>query len=184
MESQILVPIASGTEEMEAVIIVDMLRRAGFSVILAGENELITCSRGVKILPDKLIDNIESKEVFKAIVIPGGGTGVLNLSDNDQLRKIMEYNFSQNSLIGAICAAPTLLQTFKLINSDTELTSHPSVENELSQFNYKHENVVVYNNIITSRGAGTAFEFILEVIRILKGQEIVDKITKDIIWDK
>ena len=75
MSKKVLVPIAQGTEEMEAVIIIDMLRRAGVKVIVAGANNIITCSRGVKIIPDKYFSDIDEDDTFDAIVIPGGKEG-------------------------------------------------------------------------------------------------------------
>jgi putative intracellular protease/amidase len=75
MNKKVLVPIAHGTEEMEAVIIIDMLRRAGLNVKVAGETEIITCSRGVKLIPDVLIHKMEPNEEFDAIAIPGGLEG-------------------------------------------------------------------------------------------------------------
>lgn len=183
MDIKVLIPVAHGSEEMEAIIVIDMLRRAGISVKVAGENDIITCSRGVKILADSLIEDIELDDEFDAIVIPGGAVGTQRLTENEHLRKIIALHNSKGKLIGAICAAPTLLSEHKLISTDTMITSHPSVKSQLDSYNYKDDIVVEDKNIITSRGAGTAFDFALAIINRLINRETSLKITNDIVYN-
>lgn len=171
MDIRVLVPVAHGTEEMEAVIIIDMLRRSGIQVKVAGENDIITCSRGVKILPDVLIHDIHEDEEFDAIIVPGGIPGSDTLADNHDLADIIERHKAKNILFGAICAAPMVLTRNKLIGDDCEITSHPSVKSMFVNYKYIEEDVVVSDNIVTSRGAGTAFDFALEIIRLLVSKE-------------
>lgn len=182
MSINVLVPIAHGTEEMEAVIIVDMLRRAGYDVKVAGESSINTCARGIKILPDIHIDDLDEYDSFDAIVIPGGLTGVERLSDSSALEKITKAHFAAGKLIAAVCAAPTLLQDFKIVTSETSVTSHPSVAGKLNQEYYSTEKVVRDNNIITSRGAGTTFDFALAIIEFFSGKAAADKIANDIVY--
>lgn len=183
MDIKVLVPLAHGSEEMEAVIIIDILRRAGITVKVAGENDIITCSRGVKILSDLLIEDVEQEDEFDAIIIPGGANGTQRLIENEHLRKIIASHHSKNKLIGAICAAPTLLAEHKLISYDSMITSHPSVKVQLENFHYKEDIVVEDGNFITSRGAGTAFDFAFAIINRLINREMALKISNDIVYN-
>ena len=177
----VLVPIANGTEEMEAVTIIDMLRRAGLRVVVAGDGDMITCSRGVRIIPDLSIDDISDDDDYDAIVIAGGSQGVENLSNHTGLSAILVRHRNKKVLIGAICAAPVILHEFGLLKSDAVLTSHPSVEQDLRMYTYSQERVVEHDGIITSRGAGTAIEFSLALIQHLVDDATAVRIATDIV---
>jgi len=177
----VLVPIANGSEEMEAVIIVDMLRRAGVSVLFAGDADIVTCSRGVRIIPDVIFQDLSDDKIFDAIVIPGGQQGVENLVVNHQLRTIIERHKSAGKLIAAICAAPSILHEWGMLVTSDVVTSHPSVERMMSSYAYSFDRVVEHGRLITSRGAGTAFEFALALVRRLAGQEVARRIAGDIV---
>jgi DJ-1 family protein len=181
MNKKVLVPIAHGTEEMEAVIIIDMLRRSGLNVKVAGETEIITCSRGVKLIPDILIHKMEPNEEFDAIVIPGGLEGTENLNNDDRFIEILEHNFENGKIIAAICAAPTILLRHQLLSADDRVTSHPSVSNIFSEINYSEDRVVINGRIVTSRGAGTAFEFSLQLIELLCDKDTANRIGHEIL---
>jgi DJ-1 family protein len=183
MSKLILIPISDGTEEMEAVIIADILRRAGALVTIAGLSTRITCSRGIMIIPDILLEDIDDNATFDAIIIPGGLKGVDNLSKSIKLKKIIEFNRSK-SLIAAICAAPLILKEFEIININHKITCHPSLKENFSEFNYSDEKVVIDDNIITSRGAGTTFEFSFKILEQLFGEELADKIASDIVFKR
>ncbi|NQW29380.1 MAG: DJ-1/PfpI family protein [Ignavibacteria bacterium] len=178
---RVLVPIANGTEEMEAVIIVDMLRRAGCDVVVAGDGDLITCSRRVRIVPDVTLDDIADDELFEAIVIPGGSRGVTNLTENRSFEEILLRHRKKNGLVGAICAAPMLLHELGFLRAKDVITSHPSVADVLSRYSYTIDRVAVSGSIVTSRGAGTAFEFSLELIKILFDDTTASKVATDIV---
>ena len=113
----VLVPIANGTEEMEATIIIDMLRRAGVDVLVAGDGDMVTCSRGIRIIPDTNIDDISDDDEFDAIVLPGGGQGVENMINNQSLAAIVARHAAKRGLIGAICAAPRVLHEYGVIKA-------------------------------------------------------------------
>lgn len=181
MNKSILVPIADGTEEMEVVTIVDILRRAGSYVTLAGLSTKAVCSRGVEIIPDILIDDISDEEEFDMIVLPGGMKGVKNLSESGKLKAILKYNKSK-AIIAAICAAPLILKAFGLLDSDSRITSHPSVKDEFTANNYQDNNVVISGKIVTSRGAGTAAVFSLALVELLYDKSISDRIAHDIVF--
>ena len=177
---KVLVPIAEGTEEMEAVIIIDMLRRADILVYVASDSETVKCSRGVNIKPDISFEQIQEDE-FDAIILPGGLTGTDNLTKNQNLISILKKHQIRNKMIGAICAAPKILIQNNILEKGTSITSHPSIEGMLKGYNYLNNDVVVSNNIISSRGAGTAFKFALKIISLLVSNEKADEIKKSII---
>ena len=182
MDKKVLVPIAQGTEEMEAIIVIDLLRRSGISVKVASEGEITTCSRGIKIIADTLLDKISTDERFDAIVLPGGAEGTENLLNNSHLEDLLKSQKEKEGLIAAICAAPTILATHNLLNPETVITSHPSVKNQLTQYKYLEEKVVFSGNFLTSRGAGTAIDFALALIEILVSVEKAKEISMAIMY--
>jgi DJ-1 family protein len=176
----VLIPIAQGTEEMEVVIIIDILRRAKLLVKVAGENEIVTCAHGLKIIPDKLIDNIDDDEFYDALIIPGGLEGVNNLRNNEYFIDILKRHNRKEIFIGAICAAPLILSSAKILKSNHKITSHPSIREQLSSFEITEDAVVIDENIITSKGAGTALEFSLKIVELLINLETAQNISKSI----
>ena len=158
-----------------------MLRRAGIQVKVAGESEIITCSRGVKIIPDILIESIVEEDHFDAIVIPGGNQGVFNLNRNEYLQSICKRHKDKNVTFAALCSATTLLTQQKIADPGSFITSHPSVKDLFEGYQFVDEEVVEDGHIITSQGAGTAFAFALHLIEKFCGSEIADKVSKDIV---
>lgn len=182
MAINVLIPIAQGTEEMEAIIVIDLLRRAGINVRIAGESNIITCSRGVKILPDILIDDINPDDTYHAIVLPGGTIGTQRLNDNPVIEDMLKKLKRKSMKIAAICAAPTILSYHKILNDENVITSHPSVREQLLGHIYVEDSVVVDGNIITSRGAGTAIDFALKIIEILIDAATANRIKESIVY--
>lgn len=178
---KVLVPVANGTEDMEAVIIIDMFRRAGLDVLVAGDGDIITCAHGMRLIPDVALDTVDPDEDFDAVVLPGGSQGVSGLSSNDVLSRLLAKHRHHKRLIGAICAAPLILHEFGLLRGDAVVTSHPGVEKQLSMYTYSQDRVVEDDNIITSRGAGTAFEFALIIIQRLSGDAVATRVATDIV---
>ena len=182
MSKKALIFIANGTEETEAITTVDLLKRANFSVKIAGDNELVTCSRGVKIIPDILIETLIEEDEFDVVIIPGGGNGVLNLGNNDIVQKIIKSNYNKGVLIAAICAAPSILIEMKIINEETPFTGFPSLKEEYAMYNYIDEKVVYNDNILTSQALGTTIPFALKIIEILTNKENANKIAEEIVY--
>jgi 4-methyl-5(b-hydroxyethyl)-thiazole monophosphate biosynthesis len=166
-QPKIIVPIADGSEEMEAVIIIDILRRADFDVTIASISEKleITASRGVKIVADTLWKEINPNE-FDAIILPGGAVGTDNFIAHPELVDALRRFNQAGKPVGAICAAPLALQNAGLLDSHTA-TCHPAVAGDLTQPHFTAERVVHSQNIITSQGPGTAIEFALEIVSTL-----------------
>jgi protein deglycase len=177
---RVLVPLAPGFEEIEAITIIDILRRSGARVSIAGIVEgVIEGSRGIKIIADESIDKINT-EKFDLIVLHGGQPGTKNLDNDPRITALLKKMGEQNKLIAAICAAPIILKKRGLLK-EKKRTSHPSVKEELSGEYYVEERVVVDHNIITSRSPGTAMEFSFKLVEILYGKDRAKLINKGIL---
>jgi 4-methyl-5(b-hydroxyethyl)-thiazole monophosphate biosynthesis len=179
----VLVPIATGFEEIEAVGIIDVLRRAGIKVIVSAVSKNITVqgANGIIIQADNFITDINCNDI-DMIVLPGGwgGTDVL-VADQTVQTMIKELN-SKQKLVGAICAAPYALHTAGVLSQN--YTCYPSVEEKIRQDGYKcNKKVVKENNIITSQGPATAICFALEIVKELKGIEMYEELKSGLLAD-
>lgn len=181
MTKNILIPIADGTEEIEAIAALDLFRRAEYNVVLASENEYSVCSRGVVVKGDKLISEID--ETFDLIYLPGGLKGTENLKKNKDLIKILKEHYNNDKNISAICAAPTILLEHGLLHENSSVTSHPSMIKHFSEYNYSEQEIVVDDKIFTSRGAGTTIDFALFIIEKFSGKSVADNIANNIIYN-
>ena len=171
---KVLVPLTDGVEEMEAVIIIDALRRAGWDVVAAGMKPgAILASRGVKIQPDLPWEQIDPS-TFDAVMIPGG-KGARSLAADTRILEAVRDFRTAGKWIGAICAAPLVLQAAGILNG-VRATCHPSVAAELTSARHENQRVVVDGRIITSQGPGTAFEFALTLIRLAEGPAAADTV--------
>ncbi len=168
---KILVPIANGTEMIEALSIVDVFRRAGAEVDLASVNELvITSSHNVKIYADKLIDECMETD-YDLIALPGGIPGAENLKNSAALIEILKKQNASGKLYGAICAAPAVVLEQHGLLEGKKATCHPNFVASLSNTEFTGKEVVVDRNCVTSRGAGTAVAFALQLVEVLMGRE-------------
>lgn len=182
MSVKVLVPIANGTEDVESTTIIDLLRRADIDVTVAGTHSQVKFARGLNVIPDKLINDINDDEIFDAIIIPGGLPGVTYLTEHKRLTEIIKRHKELRKNIGAICAAPTLLDKHQLLDQESVITSFPSLKADLSKYNYSEADVVISNNVITSKGLGTAIDFSLKLIEILLDKETSDRIAEEIVY--
>ena len=159
-----LVPLASGCEEMEAVIIIDTLRRAGWNVTAAGLTVgIIEAANGVKLVPDTTWDQINPEE-FDVLLTPGGFGGTMALCEHEGVQQALRDFDSKGKWIGAICASPLALHAAGILEGK-KFTCYPGVEEKLPPtVQPVNEVVVVDGHLITSQGPGTAFEFALKVI--------------------
>lgn len=173
--ARIIVPLARGVEEMEAVILIDVLRRAGWTVQAAGIGAApIVASRGVRLVPDLTWEELRLDE-FDGMVLPGGGEGAANLAAHSGVLDALKRFHAAGKLVAAICAAPTVLHKAGILDG-RRATSFPSFRNKLAGTRYLEDRVVVDGNVITSRGPGTAFEFALAIIRYVDGAAAADKV--------
>lgn len=158
-----LVAIANGSEEMEAVIIIDTLRRAEWEVTVAGLSEAITASRGVQIVPDTIWDQIHPDD-FDILLLPGGFGGTEAFMQHAGVQQALKDFNQKGKWIGAICAAALALNEAGILGGK-KFTCYPGVEQKLpADIQPIDDIVVVDDHLITSQGPGTAFEFALKVI--------------------
>lgn len=174
MSKKVLVPIADGSEEIEAVTIIDVLRRAGAELCVASCADAgrlqITASRGVNLVADAAIDRCQGSE-YDLIVLPGGLVGAENLRDCPELVAMLRKQKSAGRLYGAICAAPQLVLAHHGLLDDKQATGHPAFQDKLPQA-LRDDRVVVDGNCITSQAPGTALAFALTLVEQLYGPEV------------
>jgi 4-methyl-5(b-hydroxyethyl)-thiazole monophosphate biosynthesis len=178
----VLVPLAQGCEELEAITITDLLVRAGISVTTCGLDEHpVKASRGTTIIPDTSINDVMA-ETFDLIVLPGGLPGADHLRDNVQLQTLMKKQADENKYLAAICAAPKALAQAGLLDGKTA-TSYPGVLDALDNKNISISTraVEIDGNIVTSRGPGTAMDFALTLIELLEGKEKRDEVNRQLV---
>jgi len=177
---QVIIPLAPGFEEVEALTVVDILRRAGAEVTLAGTTiGVITGRNGIRITADASLDTARGGD-YDMVVLPGGATGAENLKKDGRIKELITRMHAQGRLVAAICAAPTVLSAAGLIK-DRTVTSHPSVRTELKAAAISDERVVTDGNIITSQGPGTAMEFAFRLVEALYGPEKVIDVNKGVL---
>jgi 4-methyl-5(b-hydroxyethyl)-thiazole monophosphate biosynthesis len=178
---RVLVPLAEGFEEIEALAIVDVLRRAEIEVVVAGlQPGPVTSVRKITLLPDTTIDAVSS-DGFDMIILPGGQPGTDNLNNDPRIHRLLADFQAAGKLIGAICAAPIILAAAGLL-SGRRATSNPTYGNRLGGAAYDaRTEVVTDGNIITSQGPGTAISFALAIVSRLTGECIAEDIAKAMI---
>ncbi|CAI2347271.1 unnamed protein product [Caenorhabditis sp. 36 PRJEB53466] len=176
-KTALIIVAADGSEEMEVVITGDVLVRGGIKVTYAGlsGSDAVKCARGVRLLPDVAFDDVKNKK-FDVVILPGGQPGSNTLAAHKGVGEILRTQAESGRLVAAICAAPIAFLSHG-IKAD-RLTSHPSVKGQLETggYNYSEDRVVVSGNVVSSRGPGTAFEFALQLVSILVGQEKADSL--------
>jgi len=179
--THVLVPLAQGCEELEAITITDLLVRAGINVTTCGLDEQpVKASRGAVIIPDTSIEKVLNEE-FDLIVLPGGLPGADHLRDNFYVQSLIKQQASKNRYLAAICAAPKALAQAGVLDGKTA-TSFPGVLAAVDNKNItiSEESVVIDGKIITSRGPGTAMDFTLSLIEILEGKEKRDEVNSQL----
>ncbi|HET6370504.1 MAG TPA: DJ-1 family glyoxalase III [Nitrospiria bacterium] len=169
---RVLIPLAPGFEEIEAVTLIDILRRAGITVDVAGTiSGPIQASRGVQVLPDIGLDEALARE-YDLVVLPGGAAGTENLMKDPRVDKILSGMIEKGKYVGAICAAPSILAARGVL-AGRAATSHPSVEAKVREgkADYRTDRVVSDGRFLTSRSPGTAMEFAFTLVELLVGSE-------------
>ncbi|HQR50046.1 MAG TPA: DJ-1/PfpI family protein [Methylophilaceae bacterium] len=166
----VLIPLAQGCEELEAVTVIDILRRAGIEVITAGLLPgPVVASRGTVLLPDAELGQV-LHQAFDMIVLPGGMPGSEHLKNDARVIALMKQLAASGKYVAAICAAPMALHAAGLLQGKNA-TSFPGVLDQLpGSHHYCSDAVVVDGNIVTSRGPGTAMDFALTLVELLVGK--------------
>ncbi len=171
--ARILVPLAQGCEELEAVTVIDLLRRAGQDVETAGlEEGVVTASRGTRLVPDITLDEALERD-YDMVVLPGGQPGSNNLADDPRVRTLLDRVVDQGGHAAAICAAPLVLARAGLLRG-RRVTAFPGVleKESLAGVEITREDVVIDGPVVTSRGPGTAMDFALALIERLAGSQV------------
>ncbi len=177
---KIIVPLASGFEEIEACTIIDVLRRAELNVVTVGLDSKSVCgSHGIVMECDDLFENILLNDV-DAIVLPGGMPGVTNLLASQVLKEMIVELNRNKKCVAAICAAPWVLADAGVLDAK-KATCYPKFAEKLCKSNYSENKVVLDGNIITSRGVGTALDFSLTLVQYLKSPVVANSLAEQML---
>ena len=169
MTKKVALFIENGSEELEFIAPLDIMRRANLEVdlISANNEDFITSSHNVKIIADKKINEVNNILDYDAIVIPGGMPGSTLLRDNKKIIEFYQTMYNSGKLVAAICAAPIVLSAAGITN-DKEVTSYPGFDKEINYKNYNSEKAVVIDkNVITAQGPAVAILFGYEIVNYL-----------------
>lgn len=185
--ANVLIPLAQGCEELEAVTIIDILRRANINVTTASldngsEVSTVIASRGVKLVPDTTLDEALNRS-YDMVVLPGGLPGADNLDNDPRIRSLLKTMASEGKFTAAICAAPKILANAQLLEGKSA-TSYPGFLDKMPLPNttVSQQAVVRDDKIITSRGPGTAMSFALSLIEALMSREKRDEVAAGLLW--
>lgn len=180
---KVILFLAEGFEEVEALTVVDYLRRKNINVdtVSITEDNKVKGAHEIVVLADKIINDIKDIDDYDAVIIPGGLPGATNLRDNDKVIDVVKKVNENGKLISAICAGPIVLERAGVINGKN-VTSYPGFEDDLKNGIYIEKNVVRDGNIITARGPALAVDFAIEIIRYLLGEEKAEELKKDILY--
>jgi 4-methyl-5(b-hydroxyethyl)-thiazole monophosphate biosynthesis len=173
---KILMPLTEGFEEIEAIAVIDILRRAEIEVVVAGLKEgLVEGAHKVKVLPDTSLEKIDSGD-FDGIILPGGYPGYVNLGKDERVLNMVKEMDRAGKYVAAICCAPYVLIKAGVLQG-RKATVSPSGKKEVSvSAQYCEDRVVVDKKLITSQSPGTAVEFALKLVEVLAGEEAMKKV--------
>ena len=182
--SRVIVFLAEGFEEVEALTVVDYLRRVDIAVdtVSITDDRQVKGAHDIVVVADKTIDELDL-ENYTTVVIPGGMPGASNLRDNEKVTNIVKEIYEKQKLVAAICAGPIVLHKAGILH-DKLVTSFPGFEEELTGSVYTGKDVERDNNIITARGPYFAVDFALEIVDYLLGEEKVKELKESILFNK
>ena len=176
----VLVPLAQGCEELEAVTIIDLLRRAGINVVTAGlDSSPVTASRNTVLIPDTDLDTA-LKDDYDMVALPGGLPGSDYLNNDARIKELLIKMANSEKFTAAICAAPKVLASAGLLKYK-KATCYPTVLESNDDTDITGEAVAIDGKVITSRGPGTAMDFALSLIEILVGKEKRDEVEEALV---
>lgn len=182
VKKTVLILLADGFEEIEAVVCIDILRRAGLKTITASLNKrkMVCGSHNIEIKADLELRDFSG--LPDVLILPGGSVGSKNLASSPKAADMIKQCRASGKIIAAICAAPVVVLSPLDILNNKKVTCYPDQKNKLSSAAvYVDKKVAVDGNIITSQGAGTAFDFALKIVEILKGVKTADMIKQAVI---
>jgi 4-methyl-5(b-hydroxyethyl)-thiazole monophosphate biosynthesis len=178
---KVLIILAEGFEEIEAITPIDLLRRAGLEVTVAGLSKIeIEGSHRIRVHTDIILE--EYNDLPDAIILPGGTLGAKHLGESKTVSEIVKKANSEKKVVAAICAAPALALAPAGVLNGKKATCFPGLEENFSSaVRFSEERVVEDGNIVTSRGAGTAMEFSLKLVERLSGKEKAKELKEKIL---
>ena len=181
--ARVLIPLAKGFEEVEAITVVDVLRRGGIDVVTASIHEScnVKGAHGVEVKADALFADAKDAS-YDAIVLPGGGEGTENLKTCVSLIRRLQRQHEENRLLCAICAAPTVLVTAGVLDPDVHVTCYPSCQMQLDR-EWSSAPVVADGLVITGQAPGSALLFALVVLQALAGAPAAKKVARGLVTD-
>jgi len=173
MKPKILIPIAQGTEELEAVSLSDTLVRAGAEVVFASvEDQLqVSASRGLILTANRLITDALTTTTWDLILLPGGTEGAQRLGESAPLIQLLKQQFEAGRKVGAICADPALVLSKNGFLEGHQATCYPSFASQIDKAVYVDAKIVISGNLFTSQGPATALPFALELVNQLFGAD-------------
>jgi 4-methyl-5(b-hydroxyethyl)-thiazole monophosphate biosynthesis len=173
---RVLVPLAEGFEEIEAISVIDILRRAEIEVVTAGLKEgLAEGSHKVKVLPDTTLEKVDWHD-FDGLVLPGGAPGFVNLGNDQRILDLAREMNRAGKCVAAICAAPSVLIKAGVLQGRKATVSPSGKAQVQACADFREDRVVVDKNLITSRAPGTALEFALKLVEELAGREKMEQV--------
>ena len=182
--AKVLVPLANGFEEIEAMSIIDVLSRAGIEVVVAGleKREVEGSNTGLKVIAHTVLDEVDV-DTLDMVVLPGGLPGAEYLAKSDKVKSIIKALNEKNKPVGAICAAPWALKEAGVLEG-VKHTNYPGFESHTGKDGYiADQKVVIDGNVVTSRGPGTAMCFALEIVKMLQGEETYNQLREGLLAD-
>lgn len=177
--ARVLVPLANGFEEIEAVSLIDVMRRGGIEVVIAGvDSQIPVGANGIKVVTEVDISECQAAD-FDMIVLPGGYGGTMTLAQNEKVQSLIKEFDAKDKPIGAICAAPIALDKAGVLKD--EYTCYPSVEESIQSSKFVEQTVVESKNVLTSRGPGTAICFGIYIVQKLVNKEVADSLREGLL---
>lgn len=178
--SKIVIAVANGFEEIEAISIIDVCRRANIEVTIAAiESIMLTGAHGIVMQADTMIESINATE-YDMIVLPGGLNNAETLASDEKVQNLLKIMKEEYKHIGAICAAPFALHKAEVLNKN--YTCYPSFEKRIRMNGYTEDkDVVIDGKVITSRGPATAMHFALEIVKLLEGEQIFKEVNEGLL---
>ncbi len=182
--ASVLVPLAEGFEEIEAVSIIDVLRRGGVEVTTAYLfNREVNGANGITIVANMSIDDVVAEE-YDMMVLPGGMPGAQHLKEDERVQTLLKTFDAKGKRVGAICAAPIALDAAGVLGDDDQFTCYPSYDEQIAHGHFTDaQKVVKSGNVLTSRGPGTAICFGLAIVRELVGEETYTQLKAGLLAD-
>ena len=181
--AKVLIPLADGFEDIEAVAVIDVLRRGGVEVVTASihDKRVVRSAHGIRMEADRLLADV-ADAAHDAVILPGGGEGTENLKRSAAVAERLRRQREEGRLLCAICAAPTVLVAAGVLDEKTEVTCYPTCRDGLDR-EWSPAPVVHDGTVITGQAPGTAVLFALVVLKVLAGERVARKVAQGMVTD-